>query len=173
MNHDDFKLPLAPLGFALLVILVINLFVLLSWRLDCERLDLVLGLPAFLFALAGAALVVVWFPIFLESAYLLAIKGGPGQAGDFQAAGIYKHLRHPLYAGLGLSLLGAGFMANHTGVVLSALALSAVFYWRSLRDDERLLALHGREYEDYCARVPRFLPRFGPLFRDFLSRSDR
>ncbi len=83
--------------------------------------------------------------------------------GELATEGLYGRVRHPRYAGMMLSVLGACLMAGTLllWVVATAwwlLALAAV------RLEEReLRARFGAAYEAYSKRVPRFFPfRFGP-----------
>jgi len=74
--------------------------------------------------------------------------------------GIYARIRNPRYVQIGVALLGCALIANH----LAAYALFAL-YWPAislivLLEERELRARFGEQYEAYCRRVPRFLPRF-------------
>jgi hypothetical protein len=75
-------------------------------------------------------------------------------------SGIYSWTRNPLY--LGSTILAVGFTvaANSWIVALLVGIYFAVFYTAVIRrEEENLLARFGREFEDYRARVPAYLPR--------------
>jgi protein-S-isoprenylcysteine O-methyltransferase Ste14 len=64
-------------------------------------------------------------------------------------AGIYSHIRHPLYLSLLLAPTGIALVfASH--LALPILALATVFVYDRIRKEERLLEVHfGAEFEDY------------------------
>ncbi|HEX2713241.1 MAG TPA: isoprenylcysteine carboxylmethyltransferase family protein, partial [Candidatus Acidoferrales bacterium] len=84
-------------------------------------------------------------------------------SGELATEGLYAQVRHPRYAGMMLSVLGACLLAGSLMLWVAAavwwvLALVAV----SLEERE-LRARFGAAYEAYSKRVPRFVPfRFRP-----------
>ncbi len=77
--------------------------------------------------------------------------------------GIYAHLRHPLYVGSFVILLGCCLMLQQPLLWLVLPTGFAVFYWRTLRQEEAALAQKfGDAYRHYARAVPRFLPRLTP-----------
>lgn len=76
-------------------------------------------------------------------------------------SGLYRHVRHPLYtAGLAVlwftPLLTASLLAFNLG-------LTAYIGIGSHFEERRLHAEFGPAYAEYARRVPRLLPRLGPL----------
>ena len=58
-----------------------------------------------------------------------------------------------------LALLGGSLMANPLAAYM-ACALWIPGAWGIVRlEEQELRERHGREYEEYCRRVPRFIPR--------------
>lgn len=73
--------------------------------------------------------------------------------------GLHAHVRHPRYLQLLLALLGWSLLANHpASYVACALWLPGVWFIVQLEERE-LRGRFGREFEAYCERVPRFIPR--------------
>ena len=74
--------------------------------------------------------------------------------------GIYSKVRHPLYAGEILHLLGIAMVFNNMAAYGLFLFL---FLMQALRAilEERKLSSHFSEYEDYKAGTGFFLPKFG------------
>ena len=72
------------------------------------------------------------------------------------ATGIYAYVRHPIYIGDLLLLLGLQLALN-SWMVLGVLILAPVVMMKALKE-ERMLSgeLHG--YEAYCQRSKRFIP---------------
>ena len=79
---------------------------------------------------------------------------------ELTTTGPYAHVRNPLY--LGSILMAAGFAI----AVLSwpvALALTVMFvavYVPVIASEERFLRATFPEFDEYCRRVPRLIPRF-------------
>jgi protein-S-isoprenylcysteine O-methyltransferase Ste14 len=74
--------------------------------------------------------------------------------------GIYARIRHPRYVEGTLAVLGWALIVNTLAIYLllalflPAIGLIVVLEERELRDR------FGEQYQEYCQRVPRFLPRF-------------
>ena len=70
--------------------------------------------------------------------------------------GIYRYIRHPIYVGDLILLIGLELALN-SWLVLGALALIPVVLRQAVREERTLVAtLPG--YADYCARTKRFIP---------------
>ncbi|MEJ8570881.1 isoprenylcysteine carboxylmethyltransferase family protein [Microbaculum marinum] len=75
--------------------------------------------------------------------------------------GPYSISRNPLYVFSIMGAAGVGAAADSIVItVLTAVACYAVFAVVVLQEEAFLSARFGRAYEAYCARVPRFWPRF-------------
>ncbi len=72
------------------------------------------------------------------------------------ASGIYQYIRHPIYAGDLVLLLGLELALN-SWLVLGVLLLAVVVF-RQTQAEERVLALSFPSYVDYCKRTKRFIP---------------
>jgi len=73
--------------------------------------------------------------------------------------GFYAHSRNPMYVGNALLLTGLAVIYNSRWVYVIALPLAFACLLSIVRAEEDfLVAKFGREYEDYCRRVNRFLP---------------
>lgn len=78
----------------------------------------------------------------------------PSQA--LVSRGVYRYLRHPIYTGDLLLLLGLELALN-SWLVLGVVLLVPVVVYQALRE-ERVLAAALPGYGDYCRRTRRFLP---------------
>lgn len=75
--------------------------------------------------------------------------------------GPYSISRNPLYVFSIIGAAGVGAAADSiVTTVLMAIACYAVFAVVVIQEETFLSARFGRTYEAYCARVPRFWPRF-------------
>jgi len=76
------------------------------------------------------------------------------------AAGPYRFVRNPMYAGAGLALLGAAVycgsweLGGYAAGFLLVTHLFVVAY-----EEPHLRRLFGADYERYCSVTPRWLPR--------------
>lgn len=76
--------------------------------------------------------------------------------------GPYSIVRNPLYLFSFCGAAGLALAANHSLFFLALLLAYVVYYPFVVVSEERgLRQILGSEYENYCRRVPRFLPRFG------------
>jgi len=72
--------------------------------------------------------------------------------------GPYALVRHPIYTGLLLALVGSALAIGEWRAVL-AFALASLALWRKLRLEERLMhEQFGTAYQAYCRRVPALIP---------------
>jgi len=78
--------------------------------------------------------------------------------GELVRQGIYARIRHPRYVGSLIAILGACFLAG-TRLMWTVAALWCLLTLVVIALEEReLRARFGSAYEEYCRRVPRFLP---------------
>jgi len=80
---------------------------------------------------------------------------GGGEVAD---NGIYARIRHPRYLGSMIAILGACLLAGTqvmwiVAAVWCALTLVAIMF-----EERELRTRFGAVYEEYCRRVPRFVP---------------
>jgi protein-S-isoprenylcysteine O-methyltransferase Ste14 len=80
---------------------------------------------------------------------------------SFVSCGPYAHLRHPLY--LGNMMIIIGFLLNcFSGIMIyiSSTLTIIVFYLITVMEENKLLSALGAPYQEYLNRVPRrFIPR--------------
>ena len=74
--------------------------------------------------------------------------------------GPYRRVRNPMITGVGTILAGEALFFRSWGIAieLAAFALVNAIYF-PLVEEPGLRRRFGAEYEEYCARVPRWLPR--------------
>jgi protein-S-isoprenylcysteine O-methyltransferase Ste14 len=76
--------------------------------------------------------------------------------------GLYFHVRNPIYLGALLALSGhiawsgSGWVIAYFLCYVIAFQILIVFF-----EEPVLKKVFGKEYEDYCKNVPRWIPRFG------------
>jgi protein-S-isoprenylcysteine O-methyltransferase Ste14 len=83
-----------------------------------------------------------------------------GHPGKLLTEGVYSRLRHPRYVQFLLVLLGYALFANYLALYAVFALWVPVAYLIVLLEERELRDRFGGEYEEYCRRVPRFVPRF-------------
>ena len=87
----------------------------------------------------------------------------PGEKTDLVTTGLYRSIRHPIYA-LSILLMTATAVVLPTAPMIAVALVHVTLMNLKARNEERhLLAMHGESYGSYLARTGRFLPRlFAP-----------
>lgn len=78
--------------------------------------------------------------------------------GEVARSGIYARIRHPRYTGSFLAILGACLLGGTHLLWLVALAWAVLTRIAIAMEERELRARFGEAYEEYCRRVPRFVP---------------
>jgi len=77
------------------------------------------------------------------------------------AHGLYRLMRNPMYVGIGTVVASEAIGFRSTNLAIYLLVWSAFVYLFVLFYEEPALRKKfGADYEEYCRRVPRWLPRF-------------
>lgn len=111
----------------------------------------------------GAMLIVLGVSAYAYCARLFAVRG-EGTTSPLEppkklvAAGPYRYSRNPIYVGYVCFLVGEFLLFGHLALLLYAVAAAAVIQFLIVHWEEpQLLRRFGREYEEYCDAVPRWL----------------
>jgi protein-S-isoprenylcysteine O-methyltransferase Ste14 len=73
--------------------------------------------------------------------------------------GLYKHLRHPAYAGALLAHLGLGLsFSNWISLTLSSVPYFLAAAYRMRVEEQALASTFGAEYTSYCKSAKRLIP---------------
>ena len=73
--------------------------------------------------------------------------------------GIYARLRHPRYVQLLIALIGYALIANYLASYFVVALWIPAIYIIVLLEERELRDHFGKVYEDYCHRVPKFIPK--------------
>jgi protein-S-isoprenylcysteine O-methyltransferase Ste14 len=99
--------------------------------------------------------------------YEYIVRGGRNRqvyADDLVQGGVYAHTRNPMYLGNGLMILGWALIVNAPEFYLIALPLTVLFYAAIIAAEEAYLReKFGAEFDAYCSRVNRILPKLSGL----------
>lgn len=77
--------------------------------------------------------------------------------------GVYRSIRHPMYASFLLWCLGQGLLLENWLAGWSAVVTFALLYFiRTPREEEMMCEVFGQEYRDYMRQTGRIVPRLNP-----------
>ena len=95
--------------------------------------------------------------------YEYIVRGGRNRmvyADDLVQGGVYALTRNPMYVGNGLLIVGCALIINAPAFYLIALPLTLLAYAAIIAAEEAYLrAKFGAQFDAYCARVNRIIPR--------------
>ncbi len=103
---------------------------------------------------------VLWGRLALGRMYFVSTGVGAQLFADHQLVthGPFAIVRHPMYAGIGVAVMGGLFLYQTWTLV--ALLLMPLGLMRRARREEQVLATEfSEQWQDYCRRVPAFIPR--------------
>ena len=116
------------------------------------------GAVGVVIAVTGAALY-VYAAVTIASEVSHAI----GEAATLIERGPFRYVRNPLYVGAALVFFGVSTMYAPWGVrdrVAVIVVAVLVHLWVVRREEPMLRGRFGAAYADYCARVPRWFPKW-------------
>jgi len=73
-------------------------------------------------------------------------------------AGIYRYVRHPIYTGIFISIIGAELVAGSWLWLVLLIALTAAARTQAAKEEHILLEKFGQDYQNYMNRTKRFIP---------------
>jgi protein-S-isoprenylcysteine O-methyltransferase Ste14 len=73
--------------------------------------------------------------------------------------GMYARIRHPRYVQLLIALIGYALIANYLAAYCVVALWIPAIYIIVLLEERELRDHFGKVFEDYCRRVPKFMPR--------------
>ena len=113
----------------------------------------------------GVAMIVAALPLFVSfcSRFVWEGRGTPAPIAPTQhlvVGGPYRWVRNPGYVAVTAILVGEGLVFGSPSVLLYALLVALAFHvFVLLYEEPTLRSTFGAEYDAYCRRVPRWLPR--------------
>ena len=115
----------------------------------------------------GALLLLFGLPVFLD--FLVRFvrdgRGTPAPVAEPErlvVTGGFRSVRNPGYVAVLAMLAGQALIFGSTALLGYSLAVALAFHlFVVLYEEPHLRRKFGRDYEDYCRRVPRWLPRRG------------
>jgi protein-S-isoprenylcysteine O-methyltransferase Ste14 len=91
---------------------------------------------------------------------LRAFLGLANEPKEFKTEGILAHVRHPIYAGTILIIIGFFFFIPNWPTLVSCLLMLGYLPVGIYFEEKKLVAAFGDQYLAYKKRVPSLIPRF-------------
>ena len=119
----------------------------------------------------GALLIAAGLLVLLDSFARFALQGLGTPAPvlptrHLVVSGLYRYVRNPMYVAVTSLILGQGLLFGSVRVLEYGFAVWLAFHLFVLVYEEPTLrGTFGPEYEKFCARVPRWIPRLRPWQR--------
>jgi protein-S-isoprenylcysteine O-methyltransferase Ste14 len=117
------------------------------------------------FRVIGALMITAGLPVLLDSFVRFAITGmgTPAPVAPPQhlvVTGLYRHVRNPMYVAVSLLIFGQGLLFGNARLVeFGVVVWLGFFAFVVFYEEPALRRKFGKEYEEFCARVPRWIPR--------------
>ena len=83
--------------------------------------------------------------------------GCPEEETTLRTEGIFRYTRNPMYVGLDATLLAASLYTLNPLVLIAGIGIAGVHHRIILAEEECLRKMRGKDYEEYCRRVGRYL----------------
>lgn len=116
----------------------------------------------------GALLVLAGLPVLLDAYRQFALRGlgTPAPVAPpprLVVSGLYAYVRNPMYVAIVVMTLGQGLIFNDGSALRYPFYLWAGFFlFIYFYEEPALRRKFGQHYVEYCAAVPRWLPRLKP-----------
>lgn len=159
---------IAILGSAIFLVIAPGIVAgYVPWRLCRWRAGApLLGTPSF--RPVGVLLIVAGLPVLLDSFARFALQGLGTPAPIFPTrhlvvSGLFRYVRNPMYVAVIALIVGQGLLFGSIRILEYGIAVWMGFYLFVLIYEEPTLRMtFGPEYEEFCANVPRWVPRLRP-----------
>lgn len=156
------------LGSAVFLVIAPGLVaVYVPWRISQWRVALpLLGFSGF--RAIGVAMIAAGLPVLLDSFARFAIQGlgTPAPVAPPQhlvVTGLYRYVRNPMYVGVSSLIFGQGLVFGSIRILEYGVAVWAGFFlFVLLYEEPALRRKFGDQYREFCAHVPRWIPRLKP-----------
>jgi protein-S-isoprenylcysteine O-methyltransferase Ste14 len=118
--------------------------------------------------LVGILLIIFGGGVLLDSFARFAIQGLGTPAPvmptkHLVVTGLYRYVRNPMYVGVFSAIVGQALLfANFKVLVYGVCMFSVAACFVLLYEEPTLRRTFGAEYDQFCANVPRWIPRMTP-----------
>ncbi|MGD0297967.1 MAG: isoprenylcysteine carboxylmethyltransferase family protein [Bryobacteraceae bacterium] len=121
-----------------------------------------------LLRIAGVVLILAGLPVLLDSFARFALEGLGTPAPVFPTrhlivSGWYRYVRNPMYVAVVSIIVGQALLLGDLHVLeYGAAAWLVAHFFVLVYEEPKMRSTFGQEYRDFCANVPRWIPRLTP-----------
>lgn len=142
------------LGWGVGLFIALQLMGLQVFPFEQTALTQILG---FLLVLAGTY-ITVWARITIGTNWAHAAEYQIKKDHELVTNGVYSFIRHPIYAGMFFSVLGAELVAGSYLFFFFLITLPIPAYLQAKKEEELLTGYFGEAYKTYMKKTKMFLP---------------
>src|SRR5579864_5677224 len=117
------------------------------------------------FRVLGVLLICAGLPLLLDSFARFALEGFGTPAPiapprHLVVTGLYRYVRNPMYVAVSSLIFGQGLLFGSVRVLeYGVAAWLGFFLWVLVYEEPALRSKFGADYREFCANVPRWIPR--------------
>ncbi|HEY3619244.1 MAG TPA: isoprenylcysteine carboxylmethyltransferase family protein, partial [Candidatus Sulfotelmatobacter sp.] len=156
---------IAILGYAIFLVIAPGIVAgYVPWRLSRWHVGVpLLGTTSL--RLVGVLLFVAGLAVLLDSFARFALQGLGTPAPIFPTrylviTGLFRYVRNPMYVAVVALIFGQGLLFGSVRILEYDIAVWIGFYlFVLIYEEPTLRRTFGAEYEEFCANVPRWIPR--------------
>jgi protein-S-isoprenylcysteine O-methyltransferase Ste14 len=118
--------------------------------------------------IAGVILIAIGLVGLLDSFRRFAVEGFGTPAPVLPprilvVSGLYRFVRNPMYCGIVAAVVGQALLFGSARLVVYDAVIWFLFHvWVLAYEEPMLRATFGAQYQEFCANVPRWIPRPTP-----------
>jgi protein-S-isoprenylcysteine O-methyltransferase Ste14 len=146
----------------LLIIVLILVSIVLYFVIPVQNNFLVITLPDWLVYLgAGIGALSLIFQIVIHVTLQKNWSSAKAEKRSYIVirSGLYSRIRHPLYLSLIVLLIGFALITVYIPFIIMAICSVPFFSTEAKKEEEELKEKGGEEYEAYCKKAGRLLPK--------------
>jgi protein-S-isoprenylcysteine O-methyltransferase Ste14 len=102
--------------------------------------------------------IAIWARMILNTNWsgVVALKTGH----ELIRKGPYRWIRHPIYTGILLAMIGTAIVRNHVRGWIGVAVVIATFYFKARREEQFLRQEFGAGFEEHSRHTGMFLPKY-------------
>ena len=169
VNKKNVRIAIEPIGYIFGVLLFSMIAVFIFSELHIEHLgDIFFFVPRLLFVVLGILLIIPFSFTFIYGMFDLN-KNLASPAKHLIVNGMFRYVRHPIYAGLSFTIMGFGLLYESTGFFVGGILWLILFYTRARNEERHLIEIFKETYIHYRSTTQMFLPDFFRLIEDLFK----
>ena len=169
VNKKDVQIAFEPIGYIFAVLLFSILAMFIFRELNIEHLgDILFFIPRSVFIVVGILLIVLFSFTFIYGMHDFN-KNSSFPAKHLIVNGMYRYVRHPIYSGISITVMGLGLLYESTGFLFGGILWLILFYTQARNEEKHLTEIFKDTYVHYKTSTPMYFPDFFRLIKDLFE----